>query len=160
MGESMYYCAVQLSITVAIESIDKITDNTKFEELKVELFNNIVAVIHLAGDIYPRLKHCGSWESVLNTTEREFLLAFAYLNNQIKHDMDLQLFHYEVYGSSFPLKFPFHFGPPCLAWSSFPDHGNSRKAKREYYDKYLKHKDVKTSLKMLNRIFERCRETH
>lgn len=91
---------------------------------------------------------------------KKFFLAFVYLNNQLKHDLSLELFYYEVCGSSFPMRFPFRFGPPGIFWADFPDHGKSKEAKRKYYDKYLKHHDVKESLTRLDSLLKAIDEKH
>ena len=90
---------------------------------------------------------------------KEFFLAFVYLNNQIKHDLSLELFYFEVCGSIYPMRFPFRFGPPGVVWGDFPDHGRSREAKREYYDQYLKLKDVKKSLIKLDELLKNVEST-
>lgn len=148
----VYFQAMQRSIDKAVELIDSITDNMQFDNVREILFDAIVAVIHLAGDIYPRIKDCSAWSKC--DEEKEFFLAFIYLNNQIKHDLALEMFYYEVYCSSFPAQFPFRLGQPGVVWADFPDHGKSREAKREYYDRFLKHKDVKESLKRLNDLLK------
>ena len=152
MKRMVYFQAIQRSISKSIEVIDSITDNTQFEANREALFDSIVAVIHLVGDIHPRIKKCDIWNTWKE--EKEFFLAFAYLNNQIKHDLSLEIFYYEVCGSTFPMRFPYRFGPPGVSWSDFPDHGQSKKAKREYYDRFLKHKDVKESLKKLDNLLK------
>lgn len=53
----VYIEAIRRSINKSIELIDSITDNTQFEENREALFDSIVAVIHLVGDIYPRIKN-------------------------------------------------------------------------------------------------------
>ena len=42
----MFLVAVKESIDIAQESINKITNNEKFKELREELFRNIVSAIH------------------------------------------------------------------------------------------------------------------
>lgn len=53
----VYIEAIRRSINKSIELIDSITDNTQFEENREALFDSIVTVIHLVGDIYPRIKN-------------------------------------------------------------------------------------------------------
>lgn len=158
MTEKLIYIqSIHRSISQALELLDSITDNTKFDCVRPSLFDNIVAVIHFAGDIYPRIKKYNVWNTW--SEEKEFFLAFVYINNQIKHDLSLELFYFEVCGSSFPMSFPFRFGPPGVVWTDFPDHGKSREAKREYYDQYLKFKDVKKSLIKLDELLKNAEKT-
>lgn len=148
----IYIQSIHRSINQTIELLDSITDNTKFDRVRDSLFDNVVAVIHFAGDIYPRIKKYDEWNTW--SEEKEFFLAFVYLNNQIKHDLSLGLFYYEVCGSSYPMRFPYRYGPPGVVWADFQDHGKSREAKREYYDQHLKLKDVKKSLIKLDELLK------
>ena len=66
----VYIEAIRRSINKSIELIDSITDNTQFEENREALFDSIVAVIHLVGDIYPRIKKCDIWNT--RKEERSF----------------------------------------------------------------------------------------
>lgn len=153
----IYIQSIHRSINEAIKLLDSITDNTKFDCVRGALFDNIVSVIHFAGDIYPRIKKCSMWNTW--SEGKEFFLAFVYLNNQIKHDLSLELFYFEVCGSIYPMRFPFRYGPPGVVWADFPDHGKSREAKREYYDQYLKLKDVKKSLIKLDALLKKVENT-
>lgn len=140
----IYIQSVHRAIKKVIELLDGITDNTKFSAVRDSLFDEIVRVINLVGDIYPRIKNRDVWSTW--DEEKEYFLAFVYLNNQVKHDISLELFYFEVCGSIYPMRFPYRYGPPGVVWADFPDHGKSREAKREYYDQNLKLKDVKKSL--------------
>lgn len=152
----IFFQSIHRSIERTIELLDSIIDNTKFGEVRDSLFDNMVAVIHIAGDIYPRIKGCEVWSKWKE--EKDFFLAFVYLNNQLKHDLSLELFYYEVCGSIYPMRYPFRYGPPGIFWADFPDHGKSKEAKREYYDKYLKRHDVKESLTRLDSLLNMIEE--
>lgn len=143
----MYYDGALRAINNSIKLIDSITDNTKFEEVSSELHDSLISTVHFVGDVYERIKKNGI--NHFSQDKKEFLLAFVYLNNQLKHDVLLNVVYYEVSGSMFPFKFPRRFGTPAVYWSDFPDHGQSKKAKREHYDLYLKKKDVRVTLEKL-----------
>lgn len=143
----MFLVAVKESIDIALESINKITNNEKFEELKEELFRNIVSAIHLIADFEERIR------ATIEEEDAEFFKAFLYVNNQLKHDVDLEIFYYAVAGSMFPFFFPMRYGKPCLIWSNFTDKGSAKaRGKRSHYEKYLMEKDVANTLERIKKI--------
>lgn len=131
--------------------LNKISNNTQFDSVRDSLYYHLFSLIHSAGDIYARLKNKKLLDA-LPSNERNFFLSFIYLNNQIKHDPDLNIIYYEVYGSTFPMRLPFRFGSPGVYWADFQDHGKSKEAKRLYYDLYLNHKDISYTLKQLEEV--------
>lgn len=139
---TIFYDAALKSIDDAIGAIDKITDNEKFDEMKIDLFNKVVNAVQQIANYYERIKE----HSLPLETDNEFR-AYAYLNNQIKHDKELEFIYFEVAGSMFPIFFPFRFGPPGLCWKDFKDNGrvNSR-GKREHYEAHLMDRDIKATL--------------
>ena len=147
----MYFKACVRGFKKVFEILDQITDNTKFDLVKDELHYNLLSLIHCIGDIYARLKAQKALE-ILSTEELELFLGFVYLNNQLKHDPELNAIYYEVSGSMFPMRFPFRFGTPGVYWTNFEDHGKSREAKREHYDANLNRKDVRHTLESLEKI--------
>ena len=135
----------------------QITSNTKFNDVKDELHYNLVALVHCTGDIYARLKVQKAL-AILSKEELELFLGFIYLNNQLKHDPELNTIYYEVSGSMFPMRFPYRFGPPGVFWANFDDHGKSREAKREHYDANLNGKDVRRTLELLQKVIMKFME--
>lgn len=147
----IYLNGYNLGLRKVLGLLDQITDNTKFNSVREDLQYNLISLIHYIGDLYPRIKAKGSL-AILSKEEQEIFLAFVYLNNQLKHDPDLNAIYYEVSGSMFPMRFPFRFGPPGVCWFDFEDHGKSREAKREFYDTHLKKRDVRRTLESLDSI--------
>lgn len=85
-----------------------------------------------------------------------YFRAFSYVNNQIKHDKNLQIFCYPVSGSMFPMRFPMRFGPPGIVWNDFEDNGRAQaRGRREHYDVCLKRKDVKNTLETKKEIAQK-----
>lgn len=148
---NMYIDASIRTIRKALDLLGRITDNTKFQEIRDELHDNLLALVHFVGDIYARLKANKVFYNV-SKDEVELFLAFIYLNNQLKHDPNLEVIYYELSGSMFPMFFPFHFGLPCVCWADFEDHGNNKEATRTLYDKYLKSKDIQVTLEQLEKV--------
>ena len=73
--------------------------------------------------------------------------AYAYLNNQIKHDKDLEFIYFEVAESVHPMFYPFQFDSPGLCWKNFRDNGRANaRGKREHYEAHLMDRDVKATL--------------
>jgi len=139
---TMYYELALRSIDIAIGSIDKITDNLKFDELRLELNSVVIDAVHKIADYYERIKD----KDLPDEIDLVFR-AFAYLNNQIKHDKELEIIYFEVSGSMFPMRYPFRFGPPGIYWSVFKDNGRSNtRGKREHYEACLMDKDIKATL--------------
>ena len=147
----IYFNACFRGFNKVYKLLDQITDNTKFDLVEEELHDDLLALIHYVGDIYARLKD----KKILNKLSKEEVecfLSFVYLNNQLKHDAALNVIYYEVAGSMYPMVYPMNYGDPEVYWAEFEDHGQSREAKREYYDLYLKNKEVRSTLEILEKI--------
>lgn len=146
----MFWKAANKSIEDAVQTINKITDNKKFDYMREDLFRNIVSAVHFIADSEQRIR------TKLDSDDAEMLKAFLYINNQLKHDVNLEMFYYEVSGSMYPIRFPFRFGKPGVYWRNFPDNG-SRKArgKREHYEKYLMNKDIEATLLYVQEILNK-----
>lgn len=137
------FCEAALeSIDNAIDAIDKITDNEKFNELKIVLFSRVVNAVHQIADYYERIKE----HPLPLEIDNEFR-AYAYLNNQIKHDKELEFIYFEVAESVYPMFYPFQFDSPGLCWKNFIDNGRANaRGKREHYEVHLMDRDVKATL--------------
>lgn len=130
------------NINDAIKLIDSIQDNTLFEQRQVLITTAIHNAIHAIVDYYERLN-----KKLLQQEEEDLFHAFMYVNNQIKHDKNLQFVTYNVGGSMFPIYFPFRFGPPGVMWADFIDNGKpTARGKRAHYEKMLMNKDVKDTM--------------
>ena len=131
-----------INIDNAIKTIDDIHDNTMFKQMQLSITASTHNAVHAIVDFYERID-----KLALNSEEDDLFRAFMYVNNQIKHDKNLQFVTYNVSGSMFPFDFPFRFGPPGVMWSDFPDNGSTAaRGKRKHYDKMLIKKDVKATL--------------
>lgn len=151
---TIFYDLAIKGINEAIATIDKITDNLKFSELKVDLYSSIIDAVHKISDYYERIK-----DRQLDADTDLLFRAFAYLNNQIKHDKALEVFYTEVSGSMFPMRFPFRFGPPGLYWKNFENNGRTTsRGKREHYEACLMDKDIKATLCKVKEIIESTKE--
>ena len=102
----MFLKAANKSIDDAVRTINQITNNMMFDSLREELFQSIVSAVHFIADYEQRIR------TKLDPDDAEVLKAFLYVNNQLKHDVTLELFYYDVSGSMFPMRFPFRFGKP------------------------------------------------
>lgn len=139
---TIFYCAALKSIDDAIDAIDEITDNEKFDELKIVLFSKVVNAVHQISDYYERIKE----HPLPLEIDNEFR-AYAYLNNQIKHDKDLEFIYFEVAESVYPTFYPFQFGSPSLCWKEFKNNGRANaRGRREHYEAHLMDRDVKATL--------------
>ena len=149
----MFLSAVNISIDTAIQTIEKITDNTQFKDLREELFHSIVSAVHFIADYEERVR------AQLSPEDAEVFKAFLYVNNQLKHDINLEMFYYDVAGSMFPIFFPMRFGEPGVNWRDFSDNGNKRaRGKREHYEKHLMNKDIGATLKLIKEIIAKYNE--
>lgn len=143
----MFLSAVNISIDTAIQTIEKITDNTQFKDLREELFHSIVSAVHFIADYEERVR------AQLSPEDAEVFKAFLYVNNQLKHDINLEMFYYDVAGSMFPIFFPMRFGEPGVNWRDFPNNGNKNaRGKREHYEKHLMNKDIEATLISIKQI--------
>lgn len=139
------------NINDTIRIIDLIMDNLKFKEYYQEANRLVNNSVHAILDWYERMD-----KSQLSQEEDTLLRAFMYLNNQIKHDINLEYVSFAVSGSSYPMFYPFRYGLPGLFWRNFPDNGreNSR-GKRCHYEEALMDKDVKKSLLTVKSLLEK-----
>lgn len=137
----MFLKAANKSIDDAVCAINQITNNKMFDSLREALFQHIVSAVHFIADGEERIR------AKLSPDDAEMLKAFLYINNQLKHDVSLELFYYDVSGSMYPMRYPFRFGKPGVYWCEFVDNGNQRsRGKREHYEKYLMRKDIEKTL--------------
>ena len=131
------------TIDELINKLDRITDNQTFHEQKDHLVGKTINAVHAIADCYERNKE------KLSGDNKNFLLAFCYLNNQIKHDRDLEVFSEQIYSAVLPTYLPCRLGSTSysIIWADFENHGRENAAgKREHYDDLLKGKDVKDTL--------------
>lgn len=147
---NLYFKAIMLGIKNVYIILENLSDNLQFDLIRDELEYHLLSIIHLTGDIYARLVSKKVLDK-LDEKDKDFFLAFIYLNNQVKHDATLDMIYYDVSGNILPLKLPFRFGKPGALWRYFEDHSKNTKAKREYYDKYLVDKDVYSTIKQLEK---------
>ena len=137
-----------INIDNAIKTIDDIHDNTMFKQMQLSITASTHNAVHAIVDFYERID-----KLALSSEEDALFRAFMYVNNQIKHDKNLQFVTYNVSGSIFPFDFPFRFGPPGVMWPDFPDNGSLRaRGRREHYEKMLIKKDVKATLTTAKQI--------
>ena len=126
-----------------LKEIEAITDNECFYNNKEYLTASLIDAVHAIADCYERNK------DKLDGTDKEYVLAFCYLNNQLKHDRWLEVFSTPIYCAIFPIRFPFRLGATScsIVWADFENHGKDwAEAKRYHYDRYLKQNDVKETL--------------
>lgn len=146
----MYYKIAIDNIDKAVEEINKISNNQMFSVLRDELNRTIVNAVSSIAVYYERMDY-----SKLSQDNDTYLRAFAYLNNQIKHDKNLNMIYYDVSGSMFPMQFPMRFGKPGVYWKDFTNNGRSdSRGKREYYDLMLNSKDIEITLLKAKEIFK------
>lgn len=135
-----------------LSDMEEITDNECFFNNKEILMAGIIDAVHAIADCYERNK------TKLEETDKELVLAFCYLNNQLKHDKDLEVFSTPIYNAVLPTRFPFRLGETScsITWADFEDHGKTwAEAKRDHYDKHLKQKDVEETLLKVKQLLDR-----
>lgn len=143
----MFLSAVNRSIDAAVQTIERITDNMQFEILREDLFHSIVSAVHFIADYEERVR------VQLTPEDAEVFKAFLSVNNQLKHDVNLEMFYYDVAGSMFPMFFPMRFGEPGVNWRDFPNNGNKNaRGKRAHYEKHLMDRDIGVTLKLIKQI--------
>lgn len=99
MKNIFYKLAIE-NINLAIVTLNEITDNIELNKMNINITKNVTNAVHSIGDYYERIK-----EAKIYQEDDLLFKAFAYLNNQIKHDINLEIIHYPVYGSQFLLVF-------------------------------------------------------
>lgn len=134
-----------------IKEMDKITDNEYFFQNKDYLIANLIDVVHAIADNYVRNK------TQMPEIDKDFVLAFCYLNNQLKHDKALDIFSTPIYSAVLPTRLPFRLGDDTcsIQWADFKDNGNPKaEGKRVHYDTHLNGKDVRDSLIRVKQILD------
>ncbi len=132
-----------VKINKLISEIDAVTENEYFHQHKEDFLFSVIDAVHAIADCYERNsnKVCAS--------DKEFLLGFCYLNNQLKHDKSLDVFSIPVYSAVLPSRLPMRLGvSECsIIWADFENHGRiSARAQRWHYDANLLNKDVKDTM--------------
>ena len=132
-----------------MSEMNKITDNEYFHNNKDSFAGYLIDAVHAIADCYERNR------DKLSGYEKDFILAFRYLNNQLKHDKNLVEFCMQIYSAVLPSYLPLRLGSTSysIEWVDFTDNGKpNAEAKREHYDNYLNGKDVKESFIEAKRI--------
>lgn len=140
-----------MKIDNLIESINYITDNAHFFQSKNILTGYLIDAVHAIADCYERNK------AKISSDDKGIVLAFCYLNNQLKHDKELEIFTIQIFSAVFPTRFPLRLGSSShsFIWENFEDHGSVRaEAKREHYDEFLNGKDVKDTIMRVKTILD------
>ena len=140
-----------LKIDSFMSELDKITDNEYFHQNIDMLTCCLIDSVHSIVDSYERIK------DKISLTDKEFIRAFCYVNNQIKHDRKLAEFSMNFYSAQLPTRLPCILGKTScsIEWADFEDHGDSRaEGKRTHYDTYLKNNDVGDTLKKAKAILD------
>lgn len=136
------------NIDVAIKTIEKVTENTKFAELQLSITTSVYNAVHSIVDWYER-----AGKEQFSTKEDKVFHAFMYVNNELKHNKKLTFITYNVSGNMFPMFYPFRFGTPGVCWAEFKDNGSrNARGKRSHYEEMLMNKDVSSSLKIVRDI--------
>ena len=142
----MFLTAANRNIDSAVNIINQLTNNSMFAVLREELFCSIVSAIHSIADYEERIR------SQLSEEDDQFLRAFLYINNQLKHDKKLEMFYSRIAGSRYPMSYPYKYGTPSVRWKNFPDNSHPARGKREHYEKYLMDKDIAATLMQVKSI--------
>ncbi len=144
----MFFSCLKKSINDVIEVINKINDNNEFEKHRFELFYKIVIAVHFIADYEVRIK------KHIPLEYKDFVMGFHYLNNQLKHDCNLEIIYYEVCGSMFPLRYLMQFGKPGVCWNNFVDNSDKKsRDQRKYYEEHLMNQDIETTFRHIWDIF-------
>ena len=149
---SIYTYGALRSIKHALDTIDKLADNAIFSEMRDEMQFQIITAVHWIGDVGERIKH-----KLTSKDDDELIRAFYYLNNQLKHDHELEVIYYNVYESRYPSGYPHRYGsPPTIEWNNFKDNGRKEsRGKRKHYDAVLNGREVQPSfiavIELINR---------
>ena len=72
----MFFKCLEQSVSEAVEAINKISDNTKFEEYKFELFYKVVTAVHFIADYEERVR------PLISKTDEDFTKGFLYFFHQ------------------------------------------------------------------------------
>lgn len=141
------------NIDVSLQTIEGITDNEQFEELQIIIPTSIHNAVHSLVDFYERLD-----KSSLQPEEDELFRAFMYVNNQLKHDKDLQFVTYNIAEKRYPYFYPCRYGPPGVCWADFVDNGSQNaRGKRRHYEQMLMDKDIQETLESVRGIILRLK---
>lgn len=152
----IFYKVAKNNINIAISTLNELTDNIKLNEMSLNISVAVINAVHSVCDYYERTK-----EVKISNKDDLLFRAFVYVNNQIKHDKNLEVIHYPVYGSQYPISYPMNYGPPGVCWNNFTDKGRkTARGKREDYDEYLCNKDIQDTFRNIMEAIERIESEH
>lgn len=133
----------------ALLLMEGITDQTKFLTVKKELSEILGSIVQLLSEAYARMNTLGMLQR-LSQEQKDFLFSFLYLKDQMAQSPTLVPIYYEASGGVYETRFPTKFGRPGVYWADFThvagQDEHSETASRQYYDTYLKCRDVYDSL--------------
>lgn len=133
----------------ALLLMEGITDQTKFLTVKKELSEILGSIVQLLSEAYARMNTLGMLQR-LSQEQKDFLFSFLYLKDQMAQTPTLVPIYYEASGGVYETRFPTKFGRPGVYWADFThvpgQDEHSETASRQYYDTYLKCRDVYDSL--------------
>lgn len=136
-------------IQKALLLMERITDQTKFSAAEEELKEILGSIVQLISEAYARMNTLGMLGR-LAQEQKDFLFSFLYLKDQMAQTPGLVPIYYEAAGGVYETRFPTKFGKPGVYWADFEhvEHRGeySEITSRQYYDTYLKCRDVYSSL--------------
>lgn len=149
----MYISNIRITAQDLLGVVSGITNTTDFGKVKNIINAKVVSFVHAIGDYVVR------YAELLSEDEKNYFLAFHYVNNQLKHDKKLEVIYYRVYSASYPRAYPYRYGRSGVSWANFEDHEIRGKKLRKYYDMYLKEKDIQSSVEIILNILNKYHET-
>ena len=139
---NVYYIETIRNIDDALKELSRLTDNESIINYKDSIMHYLVVLAHSVGDLYSRL-------DVKTVNNNNIINAFMYLNNQIKHDKELNFVSCFMAGSEYPRFYPRSYVKAHSCWADFEDHECRGIRLRPQYEMYLMNRDIKESLEVL-----------
>lgn len=125
---------MEKSYNYMLEEINEILDGTIYSDNeRKRLFYACGSCLHLILDFAERID--------ISEKDREYISAFRFANNALKHDKDLFDFTEETGGISFPITFPLVIPKKEVRWKKLENNGKFESQYNNYV-KYLEKQPI------------------
>ena len=138
-----YIFAMEKSYDFMVKEINEILNNTIYSvNEKKRLFYACGSCLHWILDFAERID--------ISEKDREYISAFRFANNALKHDKDLFNFTEETGGVSFPIIFPLVIPKKEIRWKKLENNGKFE----SQYNNYVKNLEKQPVIETYKKIID------
>lgn len=135
--------AIEKSYDYMLEEINEILDSTAYSNIeRKRLFYACGSCLHWILDFAERID--------ISEKDREYISAFRFANNALKHDRDLFNFTEKTGGMSFPIVFPLVIPKKEIRWKKLDNNGKFE----SQYNNYIKYLEKQPVIETYKKVID------